>query len=50
MGYARKSLISLNDTPYYHPKPLRAFRVFPPSMAVALCRTLRTSRMAVGCG
>ena len=30
MGYARKNLVSLQDTPYYHAKLLHAFRVFPP--------------------
>jgi alpha-glucosidase len=33
--YARKNVVALNDTPYYHPKLLHAFRVFSPSMAVA---------------
>ena len=37
MTYARKNLMSLNDTPYDHPKLLYGFGVFPPSMAVA-CR------------
>ena len=46
--YARKTLISLSDTPYYHPKLLPAVRVFPPSMAVARGRALRSPRLAVG--
>jgi len=48
MTYARNTLISLSDTPYYHPKLLPAFRVFPPSMAVACRRALRTPRVAAG--
>lgn len=41
MSYARKTLVSLNDTPYYWWKRAPAFQPFPPSMAVMVKRLLR---------
>ena len=48
MTYARKTLVSLNDTPYYWLKRAPAFQPFPPSMAVTHRRALRSPRVALG--
>jgi hypothetical protein len=46
--YARKTLISLSDTPYYWWKLAPAFPPFPPSMAVTRYCAVCASRVAVG--